>query len=128
MTDRLPETRVLGLEYGFYRKTKIVVFQRKMGNKRRKMNFLHFFPIFIIFDDFSKSSVHSTLKNGKKWRKAMSEKILPAKNWNFQQYWLRKMQFWRFFEWDFFSFFTKNGSKFFVFHEKWKCEKNRNHA
>ena len=116
---------------GFFQ---FLVYRREMGDKKREIDFLLFLSIFcqifVIFDDFSKfhnvfSSFHfkKCQKFGKKWRKALSRNFYLPKIWNFQQNWLRKMQFWRIF----FLFFAKNRRKFFVFREKWKCEKIANH-
>ena len=74
---------------------------------------------------------HSTFKKWQKWQKKwqkmkknLVQKNFSAKNRNFQQIWLRKMQFWGEI---FFSFLTRNHYKFLVTREKSNCEKNATH-
>lgn len=74
--------------------------------------FAKFLPFLMIFQSSIMSSAHSILKNGKNLGKSEEKpcpELFPAINWNFQQNWLRKMQFWQFFSVGFLSFITKNG-------------------
>ena len=78
------------------------------------------------------SSAHSTLKNGKKFGEKPCTEFLSAINKNFQQNWLRKVQFWGFFTVGFYrsfflSFIAKNGLKFIFFCNKSKSNKNASH-